>query len=496
MRQLAQRVPNQIARQAIDDVGMSSSAAAEAWRDCGPLWLGGVGRIPAHFQECLELETSRASSSASLSQMPGWSISHWMQSQVVQDVEVFHRPYCRLRLSDEIQRCLVRGLWKRLGAEFSTGLQRAVQRHLWDRHNDRYGIYDQTEADEQTSQESSMTSQNDQLTPEQDARLPGWVEYWTRIGVSTQPADFAAAEVGVRGFYRDIGEDKKLDVIVHAASPAGALHAMVYASALLAMLPTLEGAVSGLDLADIARQSAVSTLSGRRDEPPGGIDPMLHQRLLLICGDLLALEWGLSYRAGSMDYRRIAYATFFRDLHGWEDPCLSDLKHDEIITRHAAMVYYGPRVAAISDRPCEIHVDEDGELHNPDGPAMRFRDGWSIWAIHGVHVGEQVIHRPETQTLNQIDQEHNAEVRRIRIERYGWQSYLQQKNALVVEHRRNEIEQTDESLMELEGIKVLVCACPSTGRVYAMEVDPDCQTIKQAQAYLSGGLAQRIIGAS
>jgi hypothetical protein len=342
-----------------------------------------------------------------------------------------------------------------------------------------------------------MFDQNEQLTPEHEGCLPDWVERWTRIGLSTQPSDFASAEVGVRGFYRDMGWPKKPEVIVHAASPAGALHAMVYATALLTVQPTLpKWAFVGLDLAEIARQSAANALGGHRDEPPKGIDPILHQRLLLICGDLLAMDWGLSYRAGSMDYRRIAYATYFRDVFGWEDPCLHDLKHDEVITRHASMVYYGLRAAAISDRPCEIHVDDDGELHNPDGPAMRFRDGWSIWAIHGVHVSEQIILRPTTQTLDQIDQEHNAEIRRIRIERYGWQPYLQQKNALVIEHQRNEIEQTEESLMELEGVKVLVCACPSTGRVYAMEADPDCQTIEQAQAYLSGGLAHRIIGAS
>ena len=149
----------------------------------------------------------------------------------------------------------------------------------------------------------------------------------------------------------------------------------------------------------------------------------------------------------------------------------------------------------VSSNPQSISW-RDGVLHNEAGPAVRWPDGYSMWAIGGVQVDKQIVMSPASQKLLQIDQESNAEVKRIRIDRYGWERYLRAKRAKVIEHRRNEIEQTDESLMRCGDMTVLVCACPSTARTYAIEVDPACKTVEQAQHFLSGGRARRLIGAS
>jgi len=53
-----------------------------------------------------------------------------------------------------------------------------------------------------------------------------------------------------------------------------------------------------------------------------------------------------------------------------------------------------------------------------------FADGWGFWNIHGVPVDEQIVMRPETQTIEQIQNEPNAEVKKIRIQRYGEKKYL------------------------------------------------------------------------
>ena len=49
----------------------------------------------------------------------------------------------------------------------------------------------------------------------------------------------------------------------------------------------------------------------------------------------------------------------------------------------------------VSERPAEIHSPDGIRLHNETGPSVRFRDGWSIWAIDGVIVDEQVVLHPE-----------------------------------------------------------------------------------------------------
>ena len=128
-------------------------------------------------------------------------------------------------------------------------------------------------------------------------------------------------------------------------------------------------------------------------------------------------------------------------------------------------------VFAKTDSPIlapENQVDRR-RLHCEDGPAVEYRDGFKLWRIHGVEVNEQIVMSPESQTLEEIDNEENEEVKRIRIERYGWNKYLTEKNAECLDMRRNDIENTREALMRCGDMVVLVCACPSTARVYALD---------------------------
>jgi hypothetical protein len=155
-----------------------------------------------------------------------------------------------------------------------------------------------------------------------------------------------------------------------------------------------------------------------------------------------------------------------------------------------------------ADRPERLHL-ENGRLHSDDGMAIRYRDGWGLWYLSGVQVTEQIVMWPDTQTLAQIHGEKNEEVKRIRIERFGWPKYLEQCGAKVIHQRPNAVENTREALMRTsQGMTVLVCHCPSTARVYALEVDPAIETCEQAQNWLwtgsrlADGRRMNIIGRS
>ena len=88
------------------------------------------------------------------------------------------------------------------------------------------------------------------------------------------------------------------------------------------------------------------------------------------------------------------------------------------------------RFTMVCDRPAEVHREQvaprgwgSHRLHNENGPAISWRDGWALYFIHGVRVTEQIVMRPETLTIKQILGESNAEVRRIMCERYGWERF-------------------------------------------------------------------------
>ncbi len=191
------------------------------------------------------------------------------------------------------------------------------------------------------------------------------------------------------------------------------------------------------------------------------------------------------------------YLTAARDILGLRFPCHAGYAHWEAAAIHGGFRAMHEKFCMISDFPRVLRTNAQGQPHCEDGPSHQWRDGWSFWYIDGVQVDEQIVMRPQTQTLKQIDQESNAEVRRLRIQRYGWPRFLRETNAHVLDFRRNDVDGTDESLMQSrDGSKLLVCACPSTAKIFAMHVPREITKCDHAQRWLAGERRLNIVGAS
>jgi hypothetical protein len=143
-------------------------------------------------------------------------------------------------------------------------------------------------------------------------------------------------------------------------------------------------------------------------------------------------------------------------------------------------------ICIIQDKPKTLNM-QDGVIHCDSAPAIEYFDGFSVWAIKGVRVDEQIVKNPETQTIEQIKKEQNEEIRRIRIERYGWNRYLKENNATRLDYRRNDIENTLEALFRCDNMTILVSHCTSTPRVYSLEVPAEIKKCEQAQNWLHSG---------
>ena len=122
-----------------------------------------------------------------------------------------------------------------------------------------------------------------------------------------------------------------------------------------------------------------------------------------------------------------------------------------------------------------------------------------MWTLGGVLVDEALALRPELQTVREIDDERNEEVRRLRIERFagaqqprtaGWSRYLAAVGAQHLDRRRNDVEGTRELLFRtVRGERLLICHCPSTARMYALEVPREVDSCRAAQHWLWSGSA-------
>ena len=91
-------------------------------------------------------------------------------------------------------------------------------------------------------------------------------------------------------------------------------------------------------------------------------------------------------------------------------------------------------IVFVCERPERQLVDERGRLHCQDGPAILCRDGWPVHAVHGIRVPGDIVEDRSSVTIGRIEEEKNAEVRRVMIEMYGFDSYIKDAKIKQIQH--------------------------------------------------------------
>jgi hypothetical protein len=85
-------------------------------------------------------------------------------------------------------------------------------------------------------------------------------------------------------------------------------------------------------------------------------------------------------------------------------------------------------MAIVIDYPTTLTVDEQGNLHNENGPSLAYADGYQVFAWHGTIIMEPekhyIITNPEQITHTKIDDENNMEIKRVMLTRLGIENYL------------------------------------------------------------------------
>ena len=99
-----------------------------------------------------------------------------------------------------------------------------------------------------------------------------------------------------------------------------------------------------------------------------------------------------------------------------------DVEGLSTVARNAGWWWPMRDTVILTDRPDTLHRDPQGRLHCETGPALRYRDGWAIHAIHGVRVPADLIE--QGWDADRVLSERNAEVRRAAIELTGWDRFI------------------------------------------------------------------------
>ena len=238
----------------------------------------------------------------------------------------------------------------------------------------------------------------DTLTVEQEAMLAQVRDEWLAVGLSTEPANRPAAEEGVQQAYRRAGMEPP-SVVIWLGSP----YAGCVASAMLSQDQVWD------QVWDQVRGQVGAQV---RDQVGGQVRDQVR-------GQVRDAVWG-QHEAGYL---------------GWCDAMQLigvnlDVAGLSTVARNAGWWWPMRDTVILTDRPDTLHRDPQGRLHCETGPALRYRDGWAIHAIHGVRVPADLIEHGWD--VARILEEGNAEVRRAAIELTGWEHFISDSGLTLV----------------------------------------------------------------
>jgi len=182
-----------------------------------------------------------------------------------------------------------------------------------------------------------------------------------------------------------------------------------------------------------------------------------------------------------MDWR--SFVSFFRDLGDEKHEIYTRFDIDEALAWSCGDVWWHENVLAISDRPMEMHRDAEGRFHNDSGPAISYRDGWSLYYWHGVPIpGEWVT--GNLPSAGEVLTWENMEQRRAACEIIGWKRILEELDAKMIDEDDDpEIGILLEADIPNSGKERFLKVRCGTGREFVLPVPPHVNTALEANAW-------------
>lgn len=269
------------------------------------------------------------------------------------------------------------------------------------------------------------------LTEEQITKFPEYVNKWLEVGLSTAPVNLEKAKKAVCRAYELVGLKKPTQFYV-ANSPIHAIE----------MIQKLDPTLTQQEI----------------------FDEMIY---------------------GNHEVYWLSYFDYFQTECGVKG--LEKLEGLMELSKHTGWLNVYEDVVVFQHRPEKITFDDQKRLHCQDGPAIRYRDGLSVYAWHGTIIPEEWIENPKKLTPTIALTWPNIEQRRCAAEILGWTKILDQLKCVVIdEDPEPEIGTLIEAdIPDIGKERFLRVRC-GTGRIFCIPVPPETQTALDGQAWTYG----------
>jgi hypothetical protein len=278
------------------------------------------------------------------------------------------------------------------------------------------------------------------LTEEHKAQLKPWVDKWIKVTFSTESIkDSERPQIVnyVNELYK--AEHLKLPKTVLFVKSPFAL-CVIGGFALAISQLGKKAKISIEDMAKKVEKEAAKVKSVNDDkwysEPYSQFVHKLSDRLELGKTGIECIKKTHDmWNGGNQWIGWVSHLTFFRYVANFEKEYGIDYSKWNCYEKLAEMT--GPRIVhsdfcIISDKPTVLKIDDRNRAHCNNGPFKQWSDGSSLYSFHGVRIPKYIIETPDKLTVDIIEKEPNAEVRRVMIERYGTEKFiLDSKNEIV-----------------------------------------------------------------
>lgn len=265
------------------------------------------------------------------------------------------------------------------------------------------------------------------LTPEQEARLIEFREEWLRHGLSCEPADFAAGDEVIRGFYKRLNKPEPM--ILHFSSPMMCEMAVNFVFAMLAEKPRLCSQLRSQLCSQLDSQLRIQLGSQLGSQLRSQLGSQLDSQLGELKGYFLNNRWGAQHWC--------AWEAFY--LFGHEIGVEYKAEDIALLLEWARLSqsigWWAPwdGICFVSDRPRSVSFDDARLLHSEVGKAVEYSDGWGVSVWHGVRVPDDwIINRAALDPAVVLKSE-NVEQRAAGAAIIGWPKMVDKLKRKIID---------------------------------------------------------------